>query len=473
MSPNRVVGYRCAVVCDDPQAGGGRALEHAIDQHREAVEVGELGAGGDDHPNHDRAERSHGLLVVEVVDVRLHAWERNCSARAWAAELREPFGIIGVVRRIAVVLILGAVTSCATHSPEPLGLEPTDEPSAALEPMVHEPFADDAPLEPLECLPAGFVPRPPAVPTHAAEPSSGECRSIAKSLRRQLGDDLRAKWFYAQDGNRLDVDFGCERLGDIQEITLQYGGGHGGTLDLLRLRAVDEREWDVLLLRHSGGYYPEPDERGAGVWRGRVSADELAPVLARTRAALVLEAEEHIDPNQSSGGGMSSADFHAFVRLLDDQGHARDVGYTGYPSSGEQLDWQIPSLAVWPWAELIDNVQLDPAVPDADSQTFFMERFAETESANYLDWWVHERLLEMAGMHATLDLLPALGLQLCHWPDGTKTLAYGRDVVEALAAMLALLGRDEPVVVDEQGVIDPEQAIRWIAACDISCPTRE
>jgi hypothetical protein len=377
-------------------------------------------------------------------------------------ELARNCGVIGGVR-IAMVLILGAATSCATHSPE------VADP-VAVEPRVHSPQASEEPPEPaLECLPEGFVARAPTIPTYAAEPSDGTCRAIAKSLRKQLSEQLRADWYYVYAKSRLDVDFGCDRLGDIEEITLQYGSGHGGTLDLARLRAsADGPEWEVLLLRHSGGYYPEPGERGAGVHRGRVSADEVTRVLEGSRAALMLEAKELTEEKSISSASSSSGDFHAFVRLVDDHDQARAVGFSGYPGSDEQLAWRIPSLAVWPLAELIDAAQLQPATPDADSQTFFMERFAETEAADYYgelgSWWVHERLLEMAGLQATLDLLPTLALRLCPSPDGPNRVPGA-----ALASMLALLGRDEALLLDERERLNSDQAARWIAACEVSC----
>jgi hypothetical protein len=387
--------------------------------------------------------------------------------------------LTALVRPLWAALILGAVTSCAAHLPEALELEPSEEPSAALEPLAREPYASEDPAEPpaqLECLPEGFVAHPPSAPSHAAEPSSGACRSIPKSTRRQLSEQLRADWYYAYDDERLEIRFGCDRLGEIEEITVQYGSGHGGTLDLARLRpSADGRDWELLLLRHSSGYYPDVGERGAGAWRGRISAAELERALETSRAALVLDAEEPVIEGANYGLTSSSGDFHAFLRLVDAHGRARTVGFSGYPSSEDQLAWRIPELAVGPIAGLIVAAQLELAQPDADSRTFFMQRFVESEAAGYHGehgaWWVHERLLDMAGAHATLDLVPALGLRLCPVRDGDQLLApVGSHAPPALAAMLALLGVDEPLSLDERERLSSEQATRWIAACEVSCP---
>jgi hypothetical protein len=373
-------------------------------------------------------------------------------------------------------MILGAVTSCAAHQPESLGLGSIEEPSAALEPLIHEPYASEASVEaeaPPECLPEGFVPRPPAIPTHAGEPSSGACRAIAKSTRAGLSEELRADWYYEYDNSRLVVDFGCDRLEDIVEITLQYGGGHGGTLDLVRLRPSESgHEWEVLLLRHSAGYYADRGAREGGVHRGRVSADELEHVLEQSRAAFLLAAEEVTAEDVGARASVSSGDFHAFVRLVDDRGYSRAIGFSGYPSSGEgQLGWHVAGLAVWPLANLVESAQLDATSPDDDSRTFFMERFAETEAADYYGefgaWWVHERLLQMAGVHATVDLVPALGLRLC--PAFVDDIA-GRAPGGALASMFALLGHDAAIEVDESEILAREQAELWMTACAITCP---
>jgi hypothetical protein len=103
-----------------------------------------------------------------------------------------------------------------------------------------------------------------------------------------------------------------------------------------------------------------------------------------------------------------------------------------------------------------------------------MERFVDSDAADYYGehgaWWVHERLVEMAGVHATLDLLPALGLRLCDGVGGKAITPVGLFARGALTSMLALLGQDEPLILDERGALAVEQAARWIDACDVSCP---
>lgn len=95
------------------------------------------------------------------------------------------------MRHCWAILILGALTSCASHQPEGLEIELVEEP-AALEPLRGEPYASEEPPEPqAECLPPGFVARLPTVASYA-EPSGGTCRAIGKSTRRLLSKELRA-----------------------------------------------------------------------------------------------------------------------------------------------------------------------------------------------------------------------------------------------------------------------------------------
>lgn len=280
--------------------------------------------------------------------------------------------------------------------------------------------------------------------------------------------------FTYEDG-RLDVDFGCDRLGAIEEITLQHGDGHGGTLNLVRLRrGADGLDWELLMLRYAAQWRRSgPDDLAAGVWRGRVSAAEVERALEISRAALVLEAEEHAPDERNMGITSSSGDFHAFLRLVDERGHARTVRFAGYPSSVAQLEWRIAALAVWPLLELVMGAKVELVQPDADSRAFFVERFVEAEAIDDMKagaWWVQGRLIAMAGVHGTLDLVPTLGMRLCPvWEDGELLSPVGSYAGEALASVFGLLGRDEAVAVDERERLIAEQALYWIAACDISC----
>lgn len=412
-------------------------------------------------------------------------WAPGCAVtHTRARNLTEVELWSALVRRVLELLFVGAAVGCATHGPESLSFEIVDRQPDTLESLNHQPHTDHTEADvdddaPLECLPEGssrpgdragnFVARPPAIPSYAPEPSTGKCWSAPKSVRTGVAIDVRSK--YMDKETRIDFDFGCDRLGEIEEVIVQSGAGHGGTLDLMRLRAAADGDWDVLLLRASAGYYSDYDELPAGTYRGRLSAKQVRTALDTARTAMLIHAAE-VAPDDD-GGSFSSADLHAFVRLIDARGRARSVAFTGYISSDDQLGWIVPSMAAWQFDEFIDEDLLALAAPDDDSRTFFMERFAEAEARDYYGefggWWVHRRLLMMAGTQASLDLLPSLGLRLCPGHD----VDHERSADEALIAMFALLGRSEEPEFDKDLRLDAGQAARWIEACGIACPSSQ
>jgi hypothetical protein len=82
----------------------------------------------------------------------------------------------------------------------------------------------------------------------------------------------------------------------------------------------------------------------------------------------------------------------------------------------------------------------------------------------------------MAGLQATLDLLPTLGLRLCDGFGGKARAPVGLFAKQALTSMFELLGplgHGEPLTsltLDEHGLLSVEQAKRWITACEVRCP---
>jgi hypothetical protein len=372
----------------------------------------------------------------------------------------------------ALVLVLG----CAAHSTDSTELEA----EAPASPVVEAERAPEASPELVEdgpdCLPAGFTPQPPTAPSRVAPPATGACWSLPKATARELRAEIDERWMKSE-GMTLNIDFGCDRLGknaDIEVITWQSGSGHGGTLDLARLTRVEgEAAWDLVLLRHSGGYYGGADVRGAGVWRGRVPDAQVDAALERARGVLAAEVEE-VRPPGTHGFSSSSGDFHAFLRLQTAAGHGREAAFTGYPSSSKNQRWVLPALASAAFYELIDDAALTLAEPDADSRALFMERFAEAEARGYYGgfagWWVHERLVEMAGLQASADLIPRLAERLCLANDGSTKQ---RTRAAALQAIVSLNGGDPGTVGEEEDgyvTVSDEEVATWIAACELECP---
>ncbi|KIG18498.1 hypothetical protein DB30_00183 [Enhygromyxa salina] len=345
----------------------------------------------------------------------------------------------------------------------------TDEPAAS---EVDQ--AADTSEPAISCPALDFTPDPSVLvaPKLAGQPQTGACWKLPKSIQTKLRKDVRDAWSFAHDPHKLDIDFGCDRLGavsDIHEITLQWGSGHGGTLNLARLRRTDDASgWDLLVLRNSS-YYGRPEDMGT--FRGQVAATDLDDALTYARAALTVEANE--PPKSGSGSySMSSGDMHTFVRLTDTRGRSRGMAWSGYMGSEDQEVWIPASLAEAALTAVVNAAALSRVDPDTDSQRFFAERFAEGLSQNYYGefaaWWVHARLVQMAGVHGTNSLIPALGARLC--PIVDEHAHGGHPRADALLAIFALIGQDPPQLPEDDEARTNEWITAWASACGVPCP---
>ena len=362
-------------------------------------------------------------------------------------------------------VLLASVLACASHlSEEPLADEPGDpEPTYefSAEPDAEAPAPEPEPEPEPEsaCLDLDFAPgaKSLAVPTYAAEPSSGACHRASKSIETEVRKDIRGLWSFQWQPHKLDVTFACDRLGPsagVRELTLQAGSGHGQTLDLARLRRdEDGGDWDVLVLRRSGY---RPDSR-APTYRGTIADADLRDALDYARAALRAEAVE--PPRDGSGSyGFSSADFHAYVRLADARGRSRETAWVGYMSDDAQARWITASLASDSLWAVVDEAPLTETPPDADSREFFAQRFAEAQARDFYDaqygWWVHARLVAMVADLGTLDFVPLLGARVCDADQ--RELDWTAH--EGFVSLHALAGVEAPPLPD-----DTNAALRFIA----------
>jgi hypothetical protein len=396
---------------------------------------------------------------------------------------------VGVRLTHALPLGLGLSLACTAHAPDALEIETPEPEVAALEPLPKTPDAldgfapdpepdldpdPDPDPEPIVCLPEGFAAKLPRPVKRRAQARQGACLTTPKRLRARLRKDVKEQWSFEHEGASLAVRFGCDRLGKndaIQEIIVQGGAGHGGTLDLTRFARADDH-WDVMQLRASSGYYSVPDDRSAGVHRGTVSAAKIDHALDIARAALSIKAKE-IPPDPVPFGGSwssSSADFHSFVRVIAANGRSREAAYTGYMGTSDQETWIPAMLAGNPFYDLLEEATLEPTPTDEASQRFFMRRFAEAEARDFYGeygWWVRERFIAMAGIQATKDFVPTLAEQMC---VGEPDASFGRARAEALESIFAIIGRKEKITKDDNGWIGESFAFEWAQACGVTCP---
>jgi hypothetical protein len=294
-------------------------------------------------------------------------------------------------------------------------------------------------------------------------------------MRKSVHASIREEWSFEHEGATLKMGTHCDRLGPtaetIHEVIVQRGAGHGGTLDLTRLSKRDDGDWDVIMLRASDGYFAAPQDPGGDVLRGTLPKKPVQRAIDAARTAMAVAPRE-IQPDPLPFGGSfssSSADFHSFVRVIDSRGRSRELAFTGYMGSSDQEVWIPAMLAEQAFREIADPDDLDPTDVDDESRRFFMERFIEASANDYYGeygWWVRERLVGMAGIHASLDIVPSLAQQLC---KGGPDASDGRTRADALESIFDLLGSEEELTRDDHGWIDESLALDWARACGTSC----
>ncbi len=281
------------------------------------------------------------------------------------------------------------------------------------------------------CYPEGRPkPAPPTLPATF-------CQSFDKHDLARVEAQVRKEVVIGNKTDKLVIDFGCDAAhGPVREIVFEQGSGHGGTLELTRLRTGSDH---YAATRISSAHYS-----GARleVEHSQLSASALDAALAGARVAML--AKPHVvpvfDPASGIGGGsfsFSSNDFHLGLVITDDGGRSNARSFTGYDSSSEQTEIVPMRLATVPIQKLLSAATWTLAKPDDDDRTFFTERLLVTLSAEPY-WWVRERYLANAKALATRAAVPALSAQVLRpIADG----ASGSDVrsrelaIEALATL--------------------------------------
>jgi hypothetical protein len=218
---------------------------------------------------------------------------------------------------------------------------------------------------------------------------------------------VRAAFKVDQKPSRLVVDFGCDLAsGDLAEVVFERGSGHGGSLDIVRMK----KDGDVVHVRaiESSHYY----NAGTGVRAGEMAAATLETMVARSRVAML--AKPHlISISVENGGHMSgsywgsSNDFTLGLRIVDTHGDATERSFTGYEGSMEQENILPMRLATEPFEKLLESLSLAEVAPDDEDARFFTARFVAT-MAGHPYWWVKERYVALAARLGTPDAVPAL-----------------------------------------------------------------
>ena len=341
-----------------------------------------------------------------------------------------------------------------TPDPPPAAIAPTPTPTPTPTPA---PATCSYTAEPPTKLPA-LLPTDPAT----------ACRKPAPAARRALHAQIRKQFHrrWPKDG-RLEIRDGCDRLDEqLDSVVFAISGGHGGSLTLGSFDRQADGDYALLLLaynhyrrdRRDGEKDPYiEDSSGAlHIYRATLTAKKMAPLLADLRAATHVEIEEHEPPPRPQTGFYSSGvgtshDYHVALRLADRGGHGAARHFAGYEGSGTQQNDGVPlAFAQAALRKLIEDVTEDPSAgaidtSDLASRALFARMFwdAHARGEDYGYWYVRERMLGLAALLGSAQLMPALLAQLAPaTKEGKKDASLARSEVLALNAIAAITGHD-------------------------------
>lgn len=230
----------------------------------------------------------------------------------------------------------------------------------------------------------------------------------------------------------LDVSFG----GDAVDVTppvvidIEWGNGHGGTLDLARLR-VGPTSTDCEHLSWRA-YRNDPTERAGDARRATVATATFTALLDDVRALSRAKVTER----SRDGGHGSSADFFVLVRVCGrDSAPDRTWEFCGYRGSLGEVKYAAPEAVVRAAQGVLKTIGWVPIPQDAYRQTHFPDAFARNGKlyAEDFHWWVMERSVEALGWFGDRTTLATLT-----WMQTNLTDLHDRQVAKVRHA------RDEP-----------------------------
>lgn len=266
-----------------------------------------------------------------------------------------------------------------------------------------------------------------------------KCHRPPRALEQPLTRAIAKNFEPSQDGARAKVKFPCDGLGpQIDEIVLETGGGHGGSLRMFRARR-NGKKFDVRGLVYQGASMLRRQPANPPFERvtGSVAID-----LDRLRAATTAELTEVIPPRKDDGtfsmrGSSSSHDFHLVIRLRDSDGRVVERRYTGYESSSSQQTF-LPLLVAEQVLAPITDLASAAAPIDADDRALFEERFlaAVPRFDDEYYWWVMERYVDLARFLGAPKLIPGLLTRMkVADPKNRSQVDARRDALKALATI--------------------------------------
>ena len=288
-----------------------------------------------------------------------------------------------------------------------------------------------------------------------------KCHRASKALEKSLTTAIAKDFSPTQDGGKPKITFPCDGLGDrVDEIVLETGSGHGGTLHLYRAK-------------RNGDTY---DVRGIAFSRERIErvAGRVVIDIDKLRAATTATVTEELPPPKpdeiSIGGGMfSSNDFHVLIRLRDREGRVVERAFTGYQSSTSQnefLQLRVAEEVLLPVIALATNQDKKQTQPiDADDRALFADRF--NAAIPHFDeeyyWWVMESYVSMARTLGTPHVIAGLLTRMklprnAADPEDRSHVDARHDALEALANITGWDAR-------KNNATDETAAAAYVAEC--------
>lgn len=169
-------------------------------------------------------------------------------------------------------------------------------------------------------------------------------------------------------------------------LVWEGGSGHGQTLFLCRADWVDD-EFRFARIEFSRTPYSPVDDQKIRI---RSATLARAPAEAALEAVVRGLAASLIEKKDARGGSGTTADFHARVRIRQDDRQFFDEGYTGYISTWSEPKYYRPRIAGQILAEAVADVRWKTRKPNEADLAFLLERSARHDEDG---WWVRERFL--------------------------------------------------------------------------------
>lgn len=248
---------------------------------------------------------------------------------------------------------------------------------------------------------------------------------------------LRKRFESTWGVHKLVVDFGCDSVAeDVRDIDFEDGSGHGGSLRIFHFTREPGDTYDLRAIAYNDRYNP-----GIFYARTTIEAKKLDAALPAARVAMLAKMHDvslYRGSSISLGAStsFSSNDFHLRVRIADSTGNFLDRGFTGYQSSYDQEARLPMELAAEPLQTALAKITFAKDVPTQADRELFVRHFLVTFDQKP-SWWVGERLLEMAPVLGSADIVPAIVDWLV---QGDKRDTRIRE--EAVAALAAITGLD-------------------------------